>query len=479
MPARFHSPRTIDRPWALALAVAAALAFPGALRAQQKTELPAQLQGVKVYHLPDYDKGAQPLHNLVAYKSVSYRDINLQRLSLNISVAIQPVDRDVTVEKIYFQNVQVDGFPVHIATFDHPFQIVKNQAADLPAPLECSIVYSDLDSVAPIQKLINQDKITMTGESFMEVKLTGLKKLLMRSGRLVIPVSFQEEVPLNLFNDSPLLKLAANKVLDTLADPTTEAALSLAKTHLAKLTEERALGEHAQQSVYLLYCQYALVNPQSGAEEKFVQYGTAFAAGAEGRLLTAKRVVEPWKYDPQIAFLIAHYHLQLDPKAYRLAAWPAGAAVLTSGGEVNWSGALSTEKQTLKLLKTAPDRLAQQEYTDPETGTKATLELNAEGRGDVALLEATGGTAQPLESAPGSSPGVALLACPYGLSQPQAHPQPVFVGAAVADAAVTLDREVNPGEAGAPLVDAQGKVVAMATGGKQCIPIASVEELLK
>jgi Trypsin-like peptidase domain len=446
---------------------------------QQKPALPAELQGVKVYHLPGQGTGAQPLHNLVAYKSVSYRDINLERLSLNISVAIQPVDRDATVEKIYFQNVQADGFPVHIATFNHPFQASKKHAVDLPAPLDCSIVYSDLDSVAPLQQLINQDKVTITGESFLEVKVSGLEKMLLRTQRLVIPVHFKEEVPLNLFNDSPFLKLAANKILETLADPTTSAALSLAKAHLAKLTEERSLGERAQQSAYLLYCEYALVNPQTGAEEKFVQYGTAFAVSADGKLLTAKRVVQPWKFDPQIAFLIQHYHLQLNTKAYRLAAWPAGATVLTSGGQVDWGGAFSTDKNTLKLVKTAPDQFAKQEYTDPESNANATLELHVEGPDDAALLQATGGPFHPLALAAGASSAVALLGCPYGLSQPQAHPQPLFVKATLAGSTITLDRAVNPGEAGAPLVSADGKVVAMTGGGKQCIPIASVQSLLQ
>jgi Trypsin-like peptidase domain len=415
----------------------------------------------------------------VAYKSVSYRDINLEQLSLNIAVAIQPVDRDATVEKIYFQNVQADGLSVHISTFAQPFQISKNHAVDLPAPLVCSIVFSDLDSVAPLQKLINQDKITITGESFLEVKLSGLQKLVMRTQYVVIPVSFQEEVPLNLFSDSPFLKLAANRVLETLADPSTGAALSLAKTHLAKLTEERTLGERANQSAYLVYCEYALANPQTGAEEKFVQYGTAFAASDDGRLLTAKRVVQPWKFDPQILSLIARYHLQLNMKAYRLAAWPAGAAVLTSGGQINWAGALSTENQTLKLIKTAPDQFAKQEYTDPESNLSTTLEVHVEGADDAALLQAEGGPFHPLVLGAGTSPPVALLGCPYGLSQPQAHPQILLVTAASEGSSITLNRALNPGEIGAPLVSAEGKVVAMAGSGKQCIPIQALQSLLQ
>lgn len=473
------------RPWLLWLLAAAALLSLAvgpspAARAQQNPpspSLPAGLEGAKVYHLPDSATSGKSFENLVTYKNVSYRDINLERLALNISVAIQPVDREATVEKIYFQNVQVDGFPVHVAAFDHEFQVSKKQTVDLPAPLECSIVYSDLDSVAPLQELVNQDKVTISGESFLEVKLNSLQKLLLRAKLVVIPVRFKAQVPLNLFGDSPFLKLAANKILETLADPSTTAALSLAKAHLMKLTAERTLAARAESSAFLLYCEYTLIRPQTRAEEKFVQYGTAFVVSADGKLLTAKRVIQPWKFDPQIAFLIQRYHLELDPKAYRLAAWPAGSSVLGTDGQLNFQAAFSTDKQTLKVLKLAPDQFQNQEYHDPDSGANATLNLHVEGPGDAAVLEATGGPFQPLTLAGGSSP-VALLGYPYGLSQPQARPQPLFVQAAPEGPLIALDRPLNPGEPGAPLVSADGKVVALTGGGKECIPIESVRSLL-
>src|SRR5208337_3032140 len=241
----------------------------------------------------------------------------------------------------------------------------------------------------------------------------------------------------------------------------------------------------ARPALYLLYCEYALVDPKTQAAEKFSQFGTGFVVSAEGKLLTAKRVVQPWKFDPQIAFLIAHYHLELDPKSYRLYAWPAGARVKSPDGGLDFQMAASSEKGTLKLLKTAPDRMQKKDYQDPDSGERASLDLEAEGESDLALLQLAGAGAnlKPLafaDSTPGANEATkkALFGFPFGLNQSQAEPRAEYLQATTENAAVTLERLVNPGESGAPLLTAEGKVLAIASGVNQCVAIPAARQLL-
>lgn len=436
-------------------------------------QLPAELQGAKIYHLSEKSNSGEGLENLVTYKRIAYQDINFDRLLLNVYLSIQPVDREATVQKIYFQNVKVGGFPVQLAAFAAPFKISKKQAVDLPGPIQCSIVYSDLDSVAPLRQLVGQDKIRITGESFIEVKLNTLQKIFLRTKNLVIPVKFNEEVPLQMFADSPLLKLAATKVLDALSDPTTSAAVSIAQEHVAKLEREHALSSIARQSVYLLFCQYALRNPQSGASEQFTQSGSGFVVSPDGKLVTAKRVIQPWKFDPQIAYLINRYHLELDPKSYRLVAWPAEATLRTPGGQLDFQKAFDQQAQSLEILKTSADHFEKTSYRDPDSGESASVEVEPAGEDDWAVLKLRGNNFQPLAlaAAPGANASATLIAYPYGLSQAIAEPKLVEVTMSPQGALLELGRKLEPGESGAPLVNSEGKVLGLASGADQGIPV--------
>jgi S1-C subfamily serine protease len=447
-------------------------------------QLPAELHGAKIYRIPE--ETAPPgtaVENPVIYKGLSYNDINWERLILNLALSVKPVDRAATIRKIYFQDVRVSGVPVHIETFETEFKLSKSETVDLPAPLKCAFVYSDLESVAPLKEVVAQDKLRITGQTFIEVKLNPLEKIAMRAKRLVIPVTLNEEVPLQMFSGNPVLQMAAGKILDTLADPSSAAALALARERLQKMMQDQALTSSARPSLYLVYCEYVLWDPKTGAAEKFSQSGTGFVVSSDGRLLTAKRVIEPWKFDPQIAFFIERDHLKVDTKSTRLAAWPAGAKVLGADGHPDFQAALSTEAQTLKVLKIASDRMEKQDYQDPDSGEKATLSLHTGGENDVAVLQLVGSGFQPLAMAePGSKLSAelkgALFGFPFGLSQVQADPKPIWVTATPEGTSIKLERALNPGESGAPLVSAEGKALALCGGPSECTPLEMVRRLL-
>jgi hypothetical protein len=456
-----------------------------AAQKEQKEEapLPAELRGAKIYRLPEKTKPGLPAEDPIIYKNLAYQDISLERLVLKLAVSIRPVDRAATVRKIYFQEIRANGVPVHLETFDQEFKLSKKEIVDLPAPLQCTIVFAEVDSLGLVKEIVNKDKIQITGQSFIEVKLNALEKLAMRAGRVVIPVSVKQEVPLEMLSGNPLVRMATGKILDTLADPSSGAAMALAKEHLARITQDRRLDLQARKSLFLIHSEYVLRDPKSGASEKFGQSGTGFLISPEGRLLTAKRILEPWKFDPQIVLLMTRDHLELDAKTVRLLAWPADATALAADGNFDPQSAFDSEKQTLRVLAMAPDRMEKQEYQDPDSGEKAELSLHAGGENDVAVLQLTGGSFQPLALAgPGDALApeakTALFSFPYGLSQSQAVPSLFWVKAVVQGDLLTIGRALNPGESGAPLLTSEGKVVALCTDASTCVPVEAVRKLI-
>lgn len=450
----------------------------------QAAQLPPEIRGAKIYHLPERASAGKPAENPVIYRNLGYESIDFERLTLGLSLSIKPVDRAATVRRIFFQNVQVGGVPVHIETFAEDFKLSKNEVVDLPAPLRCSVIFSDLDSLKPVKEIVEKDKIHISGQSFIEIKLSAFEKLALRTKQLVLPIQLNEEVPLQMFSGNPFLRTVVAKVLDTLSDPSTSAAIALAKEHLGKVAAFRTLLSRNRPSVYLLYCEYSLRNPATRVTETFSQLGTGFVVSAEGKLLTAKRVIQPWKFDPQIAFLTRRDHLELDPKTYKLTAWPAGSRVLLPDRHPDFQAALSTERQTLKVLKTAPDRMEQREYQDVDSGDHGTVSVHASGEGDLALIQLVGinfqsATLTEPKAGVNQDLPTALLGFPFGLSQEQASPQLIFVKATLEGTLISLDHQVNPGESGAPLLAADGKVLGLAGGSNECIPIEVAHSLIQ
>lgn len=446
----------------------------------ERAKLPAELQGVKVYHLSDKaQRKAQG--NLAIMRSLAYQQIDLERLVLNLSLGLKPADRAATVRKIYFQDVRVNGMPVHIETYDSEFRLSRKEAVDLPSPLQVTFVFSELDSLEPVRQLVNQEVLQVTGESFILVELTALESVVMRSKQVVVPVNLHEKVPLHMFSGEPKIQAAALKVLDTLSSPFSLAASALAKQHLAKITAERALAARAEGALFLIYCEYSLRNRQTHEVQRYGQSGTGFLVGADGSLLTAKRVVQPWKYDPEIAFLLGHSGFELEAKAYRAVAWPVGAPVLRADGRIDTRRALSSQAHTLEVLKTAPDVMEERPYQSGASG-QTTVSLHAEGPNDVALLKVVGNAAAGAvltTAADTAAPRSAvLLGFPFGINQPQSRFQQTTTNLdrdpnSAQLGLLRLRRALNPGEAGGPLVTPDAKVIAICGGPYACIPIAA------
>lgn len=291
-----------------------------------------------------------------------------------------------------------------------------------------------------------------------------------------------EQVPLTLFQGNPLLRVPADKVLDTLADPSSAAAVSMAKEHLAELRMEQALGAKLRPALFLLDTEYVVHDPKSKAAEKFSQFGTGFVVSTDGKLLTAKRVVAPWKFDPQIAFLVERRHLEVDRASVQTYAWPAGSTVTGGDGRPDFASAFSTAKQTLKLLSTPPDQNSAQDYQDPDSEEHVSLKLHTEGDADLALPQVSGAGFQPLlfQKAPDNSSALRLVlgSYPYGLNQPETAPRLLGVTLGLQGDVLPMDHHVDPGEFGAPLLDREGAVVALAASGNRRISIHAGQKLI-
>jgi hypothetical protein len=71
-----------------------------------------------------------------------------------------------------------------------------------------------------------------------------------------------------------------------------------------------------------------------------------------------------------------------------------------------------------------------------------------------------------------------LCSYPLGISQPQVAPRLLSVPVTLDGSTLKMEHKADPGESGAPLLDADGKVVALVTSGNQCIPVQFARKLI-
>jgi hypothetical protein len=161
---------------------------------------PSDLKGVKVYHLPE-KSAARSKGDLAVAHGVSYQEINIDHLALNLFVRMNPVDRSATVLKVYFQDLRANGLPVHIEPYNTEFHLSRNEAVELPSPLRLSFTFAEIDSLEPFRRLVSQDVLRLTGKLFILVQLNTLEAIVLRSRQVVLPFDLDQTVPMHMFTD--------------------------------------------------------------------------------------------------------------------------------------------------------------------------------------------------------------------------------------------------------------------------------------
>jgi len=246
-------------------------------------------------------------------------------------------------------------------------------------------------------------------------------------------------------------------------------------------TAARASAQEASASVVLIYTSYVLAN---GDEVPQWQTASGFYLGNRTRLITTKAAVQPWKFlDPDMLATVQTGGYKIQEARTNIALLRSGSSLTKAAGGDELDPqrlALSSQRGKVKLVYVPRDdwSSATGESSD---GDRVTVQVHrVDSPLNFAVLEVASDAAGPplpvrttsLVGALGAK--FTVLGFPGGITGGRAEASPDVVSLRQRDKGFELDKTIGHPQLGSPVLDPNGRVVAMAVSGKSCIAIEQI-----
>lgn len=257
----------------------------------------------------------------------------------------------------------------------------------------------------------------------------------------------------------------------------------------------RAIQQEADPSIFLIHCEFVYRTRTDGdtpTEQTGTGWGTGFVLTPEGHIVTNKHVVQPWKFDPELAAMEAIGQIEVLPSTVKISAWPAGTQCMDGKRNLLIENAFNnTTRANLHLVATAPDHMSRKPLE--VTGSGVDYPIHELDNNDLVILKADGGTFRPLRCAPRSTKGPEKLQPVMALGFPRGHKglekgiaetSPSMGTVRKVEDTIHITAPIIPGNSGGPLFNDKGEVVGVATRIYSetlgiCLKIEHVQDLLE
>ena len=231
----------------------------------------------------------------------------------------------------------------------------------------------------------------------------------------------------------------------------------------------KALDDALRPSLLLVHTRYVLEHPTADAKQLSAT-GTGFFVSADGLAVTNKHVLQPWRFQGRAVELLANGY-DLDADSVRTWAWREGETVLRGDRSPSPATAFRRGDGTLEVVALAPDAelaVARRPVALRKTG----LFVHANDNGDLAILRCKVRTPVAAVTLADASDSVRrldpimVLGYPRGLhllESTRAVSSPSVGRVRKIEQTIYVTAPVVGGNSGGPLVNADGRIVGVAT----------------
>jgi len=143
----------------------------------------------------------------VKIESISLQSVQPDRIELLARLGLIP-ERSLKVQVLSFSAMRVNDMPVYVSPMDGEFEMKKGEYFRLP-DVRITIYYRDIASVEPVRRVVEQHKVTISGEITAKMDANPLEEIAMHSlhPRIVLP--FTKEIPVLVPGGEPAGRAAS------------------------------------------------------------------------------------------------------------------------------------------------------------------------------------------------------------------------------------------------------------------------------
>ena len=408
----------------------------------------------------------------VEYGTFSYESVDVDRLRFRVQLRLAARRDNLILSSIRFDEVSVNGLPIVVEPYEGTVELVKDHPVPLPRFLEFSIYFREIDSLDPLRTLLAKESVTLKGRAQLGLKTKGVLKVLTLGRKLRRNVELDQEVPVQLL-DNPLARIVADQLMNELADPN-----SLVGTRwLEQRLELQALirrGDALSSSLVRMKTSYQMQHPESNDLETIESLGMGFFIEPE-RALVTKRSLEPWKFDPEMAFWLQRgFEVQDSERTLILS--PAGPGAAKGQG----SSDRRLTAREFEIQENPSDEWVNRLQSIGDEERQVLVHRQSTPQALALLKVRQSSQRPPVTSRDSPNSGEFLVGITYfkdieDSEQPRPHTE--WALATPEAEGLTLDRQFPEIAAGAPVFDENGEVRGVFMEGTFCLPIEVYLEL--
>jgi hypothetical protein len=285
-------------------------------------KFPAVIVVAVVPLLAQQTPGAQPNPSPVSLSidGIDLKDVGSDRVRLEVRCRVTAA-RNLKIRGVRFDQMRLGSLPIYLSPIAGPLALDKGSAVTLPR-IPVTLFFRDLDSMEPLSQAVRDRKTRVSGRARAELDLTLLERVALGGQGVQVDTPIDETIPVEV----PGGPTAATVALAALR--AAQAALRFGTSALGSVRSEKAWQHEIRTrfgpSLIVAESHYSILL-HSGESLDFVVRGLGFRISDDKFILT-EEMVEPWKYDAEVASSIQAGEASLVKESCDLFVWPNGEA---------------------------------------------------------------------------------------------------------------------------------------------------------